>query len=84
MVYKRQNKKNIRISPYVMPVLFTILDYCAILFSEYESLGIYRLLDNSSYQIGGSSIYIWVPLILLLFLGSSKAYSHMQPLLTIV
>lgn len=82
MDYKRKNTSRIRIAPYIMPILFTVLDYCAILFSEYEALGIYRLIDDSDYQVHGSSIYIWVPLILLLFLGSSKAYSHMQPLLT--
>ena len=82
MEYKRKNTSRIRIAPYIMPILFTVLDYFAILFSEYEALGIYRLINDVNYQMHGSSIYIWVPLILLLFLGSSKAYIHMQPLLT--
>ena len=67
---------------YLYPVLFLILDYLAILLAEKEALWLHHLLEGNllpaPYRIAPQYVYLWVPLIFILFLGQSHAYRQMQ------
>ena len=76
-----------RYERYIYPVLFILLDYAAILAAEYGALGITDLIDPRQtlpYHIGTSYMYGWMPLIYIIFLGRSRAYREMQPMLDTV
>ena len=73
-----------RYERYIYPVLFILLDYAAILAAEYGALGITDAIDPRQtlpYHIGTSYMYGWMPLIYIIFLGRSRAYREMQPML---
>ena len=73
-----------RYERYIYPVLFILLDYAAILAAEYGALGITDAIDPRQtlpYHIGTSYMYGWIPLIYIIFLGRSRAYREMQPML---
>ena len=76
-----------RYERYIYPVLFILLDYIAILAAEYGALGITDAIDPRQtlpYHIGTSYMYGWMPLIYIIFLGRSRAYREMQPMLDTV
>ena len=76
-----------RYERYIYPVLFILLDYAAILAAEYGALGITDAIDPRQtlpYHIGTSYMYGWMPLIYIIFLGRSRAYREMQPMLDTV
>ena len=76
-----KNSTRHQLHTYLPPILFVLLDYCAILLAEKVAFELHWLLGSMDYHIGGSYIYLWIPLVFLLFLGSSRAYTHMQPIL---
>ena len=77
----RKNSIYHQLHNYLPPVLFVLLDYSAILLAEKAAFELHWLLGSMDYHIGGSYIYLWIPLVFLMFLGSSRAYTHMQPIL---
>ena len=77
----RKNSIYHQLHNYLPPVLFVLLDYSAILLAEKAAFELHWVLGSMDYHIGGSYIYLWIPLVFLMFLGSSRAYTHMQPIL---
>ncbi len=72
---------------YFLPVFFVLLDYIAILLAEEAAFGLREVLDlleHGKYAIASSYVYIWIPLLFILFLGHSRTYKQMQPILETV
>lgn len=77
----RKKSFYLQLQNYLPPVLFVLLDYSAILLAEKAAFELHWLLGSMDYHIGGSYLYLWIPLVFLMFLGSSRAYTHMQSIL---
>lgn len=72
---------------YLVPFLFIILDYVAILLAEEIAFGLRGVLDllqHGDYAIAASYVYFWIPFLFILFLGNSRAYNRMQPILSTI
>ena len=67
-----------------LSVFFAVLDYIAVIIAEIAAFGLQNLLTSDEYRIGGTYLFLWVPLIFLIFLYSTRAYTHMQPVIIIV
>lgn len=74
----RTRVRSARYARYLYPVLFILLDYIAILLAEQEALGLHHLIDR---HIAPQYIYLWIPLIFILFLGQAHAYRQMHSIL---
>lgn len=81
---KKINMKQQRPTTYILPFLLLAVDYLAILLAEAEAFGLHGLLEGRPYGYGRSYIFLWVPLLFLLFLGSFRAYNRMRPFLDAV
>lgn len=79
----RTRVRSARYARYLYPVLFILLDYVAILLAEQEALGLHHLIDRHTapYAIAPQYIYLWIPLIFILFLGQAHAYRQMHSIL---
>ena len=79
----RTRVRSARYARYLYPVLFILLDYIAILLAEQEALGLHHLIDRHTapYAIAPQYIYLWIPLIFILFLGQAHAYRQMHSIL---
>ena len=67
---------------FVAPLLFMLFDYFGIVFTEYAAFFLRDALDfwnQVSYVYPKSYIFGWVPLLFLFFLGHSRSYRQMKP-----
>lgn len=77
----------LKVERYLYPCLFIMLDYLAILLAEKGALILHNMLDSVSiipYMIAPSYIYLWIPLVFILFLGQSRSYEQMKPIMETV
>ena len=51
-----------------LSVFFAVLDYIAVIIAEIAAFGLQNLLTSDEYRIGGTYLFLWVPLIFLIFL----------------
>lgn len=69
-------------SSFVPPILFLLFDYAGVVISEYLAFILRDALDTwnrVTYLYADAYIYGWVPLLFLIFLGQSRAYTQMKP-----
>ena len=66
---------------YIWPLVFLLVDYLAVIVTELEAYGLHYLMTGEQLLIFRSYVFLWIPLILVLFLGSTKVYTHMQPII---
>ena len=64
---------------YLVPVLFILADYAAIVGAE--KLALWCRNWNVVYTVPAQYTYLWVPLIFFVFLAQTQVYTKMQPLL---
>ncbi|MBR7025550.1 MAG: undecaprenyl-phosphate galactose phosphotransferase WbaP [Selenomonadaceae bacterium] len=76
-------KKNpTTLSSFAPPILFLLFDYVGVVLSEHLAFLLRDKLDywnNVTYLYGDTYIYGWVPLLFLIFLGQSRTYRQMKP-----
>lgn len=70
-----------RLGGYLWPVLFLLVDYLAVIVTEVEAYGVHFATSGERLPLFGSYVFLWIPLIFVLFLGSTKVYTHMQPII---
>lgn len=64
------------------PILFLMFDYIGVVLSEHLAFALRDFLDTwnrVTYLYGDAYIYIWVPLLFIIFLGQSRSYRQMKP-----
>ena len=69
-------------SAYAPPVLFLLFDYVGVVLSEHLAFILRDWLDTwnrVTYLYGDAYIYGWVPLLFIIFLGQSRSYRQMKP-----
>jgi FlaA1/EpsC-like NDP-sugar epimerase len=71
---------------YLYLILFILLDYAAIVLAETAAVSVDQLINPAQplRHHFRSYIYGWIPLIYIIFLGRSRAYREMQPILDTV
>lgn len=72
---------------YVFPLVFVALDYIAVVLAEKMAFAVrcwFDPLNYGTYSMPNLYSYIFIPLIFIMFLGSSKAYIAIQPILKTV
>ena len=72
------------LSSFAPPILFALFDYVGIVLSEQISFILRDYLDTwnrVTYIYADSYIYGWVPALFLIFLGQSRSYRQMKPIL---
>lgn len=77
----------LKVERYLYPCLFIMLDYLAILLAEKGAFILHNMLDSVSvipYMIASSYVYLWIPLVFILFLGQSRSYEQMKPIMETV
>ena len=82
-----QQVKKKKYHRYLLPALFLLLDYLAIVGAESSAILLHDMfggLEHVSEMIHREYIYVWVPLVFLLFLTRSRAYKRMQPIMLVV
>lgn len=76
-------KKNSTTLPsFVLPLLFLLFDYVGVVLSEHLAFILRDEIDfwnHVTYLYADSYIYGWVPLLFLIFLGQSRSYRQMKP-----
>ena len=75
-------KNSTTFSTFAPPILFLLFDYVGVVLSEHLAFALRDELDywnNVTYLYGDTYIYIWVPLLFLIFLGQSRSYRQMKP-----
>ena len=76
-------KKNpTTLSSFAPPLLFLLFDYVGVVLSEHLAFILRDFLDywnRVTYLYADSYIYGWVPLLFLIFLGQSRSYRQMKP-----
>ena len=75
-------KKNSTTSSSFAPILFLLFDYVGVVLSEHLAFVLRDALDywnRVTYLYGDTYIYGWVPLLFLIFLGQSRSYRQMKP-----
>lgn len=75
-------KKNGAVSDFAGPLLFMLFDYIGIVLTEFAAFFLRDHLDfwnQTSYSYPNSYIFGWVPLMFLIFLGHSRSYRQMKP-----
>ena len=68
---------------FLPPLLFMLFDYFGIVLTEYAAFFLRNFLDfwdNVIYSYPTVYIFVWVPLIFLIFLGHSRSYRQMKPI----
>ncbi|MBR0262231.1 MAG: undecaprenyl-phosphate galactose phosphotransferase WbaP [Selenomonadaceae bacterium] len=69
-------------SSFAPPILFLLFDYVGVVLSEHLAFILRDKMDywnNVTYLYSDSYIYGWVPLLFLIFLGQSRTYRQMKP-----
>lgn len=64
------------------PILFMFFDYIGIVFTEYLAFAIRNAMDfwnNAEYFYSSEYIFGWVPFLFIIFLGHSRSYRQMKP-----
>lgn len=84
MVKKMPSSKKFSTTPsaFAPPILFLLFDYVGIVLSEHAAFILRDALDywnRVNYLYADSYIYGWVPLLFLIFLGQSRSYRQMKP-----
>ncbi|MBR6886831.1 MAG: undecaprenyl-phosphate galactose phosphotransferase WbaP [Selenomonadaceae bacterium] len=75
-------KNSTTFSTFAPPILFLLFDYVGVVLSEHLAFALRDKLDywnNVTYLYGDTYIYAWVPLLFLIFLGQSRSYRQMKP-----
>ena len=75
-------KNSTTLSTFVPPILFLLFDYVGIVISEHLAFVLRDWLDTwnrVTYIYDDAYIYGWVPLLFLIFLGHSRSYRQMKP-----
>ena len=75
-------KKSKTLSSFAPPILFLLFDYIGVVLSEHLAFVLRDFADfwnRVTYLYGDSYIYGWVPLLFLIFLGQSRSYRQMKP-----
>lgn len=76
-----------RLKRYAYPLVLLAVDYLAILLAEHGALGLYSLLTDGlpAYTLGALAyVYLWIPVIFLLYQVSLHCYEAMVPVLDAV
>lgn len=71
-----------RFSNILAPLLFMFFDYVGIVLTEYISFAVRNAADfwnNAIYFYPDKYIFLWVPALFLIFLGHSRSYRQMKP-----
>ncbi|MBR0061867.1 MAG: undecaprenyl-phosphate galactose phosphotransferase WbaP, partial [Selenomonadaceae bacterium] len=69
-------------SSFAPPILFLLFDYLGVVLSEHLAFVLRDALDTwnrVTYLYADTYIYGWVPLLFLIFLGQSRTYRQMKP-----
>ena len=75
-------KNSTTLSSFAPPILFLLFDYVGVVLSEHIAFILRDALDywnRVTYLYGDAYIYGWVPLLFLIFLGQSRSYRQMKP-----
>ena len=75
-------KNSTTLSSIAPPILFLLFDYVGVVLSEHLAFALRDYLDTwnrVTYLYADAYIYIWVPLLFLIFLGQSRTYRQMKP-----
>lgn len=75
-------KNSTTLSSFVPPILFLLFDYVGVVLSEHLAFVLRDALDTwnrVTYLYADAYIYGWVPLLFLIFLGQSRTYRQMKP-----
>ncbi len=75
-------KNSTTLSAFVPPILFLLFDYVGVVLSEHLAFRLRDWLDTwnrVTYIYDDTYIYAWVPLFFLFFLGHSRSYRQMKP-----
>ena len=75
-------KNSTTLSSFLPPILFALFDYIGVVLSEHLAFALRDYLDTwnrLTYHYADSYIYGWVPLLFLIFLGQSRTYRQMKP-----
>ena len=75
-------KNSTTLSSFVPTILFLLFDYVGVVLSEQLAFVLRDWLDTwnrVTYLYADAYIYGWVPLLFLIFLGQSRAYTQMKP-----
>ena len=75
-------KNSTTLSSFAPPILFLLFDYVGVVLSEHLAFVLRDTLDywnRVTYLYGDAYIYGWVPLLFLIFLGQSRSYRQMKP-----
>ena len=80
-------KNSTTLSTYAPPILFSLFDYVGVVLSEHLAFILRDALDTwnrVTYLYSDAYIYGWVPLLFLIFLGQSRTYTQMKPVVDIM
>ena len=72
---------------WLLPTLFFILDYAAVVAAEWSAIALRNAVDywmHSVYRIPSIYLYLWVPAFFLLFLKLNHTYQSQQPIVDII
>ena len=72
------------VSSIIPTLLFMLFDYVGVVITEHIAFAIRNKIDfwnHAHYYYANPYIYIWVPLLFLIFLGHSRSYRQMQPII---
>ena len=72
------------VSSIIPTLLFMIFDYIGVVVAEHLAFILRDFIDfwnHAHYQYDNFYIYIWVPLLFLIFLRQSRSYRQMQPII---
>ena len=75
-------KNSTTLSAFVPPILFLLFDYVGVVLSEHLAFVLRDRMDfwnRVTYIYDDAYIYGWVPLLFLIFLGHSRSYRQMKP-----
>ena len=75
-------KNSTTLSAFVPPILFLLFDYVGVVLSELVAFRLRDWLDTwnrVTYIYDDAYIFGWVPLLFLIFLGHSRSYRQMKP-----
>lgn len=75
-------KNSTTLSSFAPPILFLLFDYLGVVLSEHFAFVLRDALDTwnrVTYVYADAYIYGWVPLLFLIFLGQSRTYRQMKP-----
>ena len=75
-------KNSTTLTSFAPPILFLLFDYVGVVLSEHLAFALRDFADfwnRVTYLYGDAYIYGWVPLLFIIFLGQSRSYRQMKP-----